>query len=212
MRVVLSRFPMEIYRGVAGIIGRRLRSFILAAEALETRPGFEQRAIDGEMFVREQTGRACLCEDRVEERTGNVALEQAVPIFAERRRRPDRVVHPQPDKPSKQHAVVDLFHQQALAPYGVERLQHQRAQQLLGGNRRPTNIRIHLRKARRQVGEHAVRHHANRAQRMIGAHALLGRQVTEHVAGLLVGSTHVVAPFRNVGSIVVRRDHDVDPS
>src|SRR5207248_5783309 len=70
LRVVLSRFPMEIYRGVAGIIGRRLRSFMLAAEALETRPGFEQRAIDGEVFVREQTRRACLCERSEERRVG----------------------------------------------------------------------------------------------------------------------------------------------
>jgi hypothetical protein len=29
--------------------------------------------------------------------------------------------------------------------------------------------------------------------------------------GLLVGSTHRVAPFRKMGSIVVRLDHDVDP-
>lgn len=57
----------------------------------------------------------------------------------------------------------------------------------------------------------AVGHHANRAQRMIGAYALLGRYITEHVAGLLVGSTHAVAPFTNFGSIVVRRDDEVDP-
>jgi hypothetical protein len=57
-----------------------------------------------------------------------------------------------------------------------------------------------LRKARRQLGEHAVGHHANGAQRMFGAHALLGRHITEHVAGLLVGATQAVASFTNVGT------------
>jgi hypothetical protein len=46
---------------------------------------------------------------------------------------------------------------------------------------------------------------------MVRAHALLRRQITKHAAGLIVGSTHSAAPFRVVGSIVVRRDHDVDP-
>ena len=54
MRVVPSRFAMDIHGGIAGIIGRRLRSFILPTEALETGPGFEQGAIHGEVFVKER--------------------------------------------------------------------------------------------------------------------------------------------------------------
>lgn len=67
MRVVLSRFPMEIHRRIAGIVGRRLRPFALATKALETRPSLEQHAIDGEVFVREQTRGARLSQDRVKE-------------------------------------------------------------------------------------------------------------------------------------------------
>jgi hypothetical protein len=37
------------------------------------------------------------------------------------------------------------------------------------------------------------------------------RQITEHVARLIVGCTHPVAPFRKVGSIVGRWDDHVDP-
>jgi hypothetical protein len=40
---------------------------------------------------------------------------------------------------------------------------------------------------------------------------LLRDHVTEHVASLLVGSAHSVAPFARSGSMVVRGDHDVDP-
>ena len=52
---------------------------------------------------------------------------------------------------------------------------------------------------------------ADRAERMIGRHALFRRQVTEHVMGLLIVSAHDVAPFSNIGSMVVRRDRSVDP-
>ena len=38
-----------------------------------------------------------------------------------------------------------------------------------------------------------------------------GSTVTEHVMGLLIVSAHDVAPFSNIGSMVVRRDRSVDP-
>jgi hypothetical protein len=56
-----------------------------------------------------------LVDHGIEEGTGDVRLEQALAILAERRRRPDRLVETQPDEPPKQEAVVDLFNQQPLA-------------------------------------------------------------------------------------------------
>ena len=78
MRVVPSRFPMKVHRRVPRIVRRRRRSGICAAEALETRPRFQQRPIDREVFVREQTRRAGLGEDLVKERGGDVTLKQPV--------------------------------------------------------------------------------------------------------------------------------------
>jgi hypothetical protein len=43
------------------------------------------------------------------------------------------------------------------------------------------------------------------------SHALLRRQMTEDVAGLLVRSAHPLAPVERSASMVVRRDRDVDP-
>jgi hypothetical protein len=202
---------MEIHGRIARIVGRGRRPFILAAEALETGPGFQQRAIDREVFVREQARRARLGEDAIKERGGDVTLQQPISILAESCRRPDRVIHAEADKPPVQHAVVDLLHQEPLAAHRVERLNQQGPQQLLRGNRRPADVGVHLRESRRQRGEYLVGHAPNRAQGMVRAYPLLRRQVTEHAAGLVVGSTHPAAPFRVVGSIVVRRDHDVDP-
>src|SRR5262249_44649105 len=84
-------------------------------------------------------------------------------------------------------------------------------QQLLRRNRRAADIGVHLGEARRQRGQHLVGHPANHTQRMVLADTLLGRRITEHVTGLLVRSTHAVAPFARGGSMVGRRDHNVDP-
>jgi hypothetical protein len=169
---------------------------VRALETFETGPGLEQRAVHREVFVREQAGLSRLAAHGVKKRAGDIAGEQALAILAEGGVRPDRLIHTEADKPSIQHAVVDLFHQQPLAAHRVERLEQQRAQQLLGWNRRPAHVRVHLGKARRQLGEHAVGHRPNGPEWMIGADALFGREVTEHVTGLLVWSTHAIAPFK----------------
>jgi hypothetical protein len=48
------------------------------------------------------------------------------------------------------------------------------------------------------------------SQRMVGANAILRHQATLDRAGPLVGSTHRIAPSRNGGGMVVRREHKVD--
>ncbi len=50
---VAAPFAMEIYRGIPRVVRRRRRS-ALALEALETRPGVDQHAIDGEVFIGQQ--------------------------------------------------------------------------------------------------------------------------------------------------------------
>jgi hypothetical protein len=133
------------------------------------------------MFVREQPRRARVGEDRVKERTRDIALQQAVPVLTKGGRRPDWVIHAEADKPPVQHAVVDLLHQQPLAAHRVERLNQQGPQQLLRRNRRPADVGVHLRESRRQRGEHLVGHAPNRAQRMVRAHApsLVGRMIRQ---------------------------------
>jgi hypothetical protein len=93
------------------------------------------------------------------------------------------------------HAVVDLFHQEPFTADRVERPEQQRPQQLLGRDQRATDVGVHRREPRRQLGEHPIRHRPNNPQRVIGAHALLRREVTEHVIRLVVGSTHPATPL-----------------
>jgi hypothetical protein len=55
-----------------------------------------------------------------------------------------------------------------------------------------------------------VGHPAHRPHGMIGRHALLRRRITEQGIGVLVISTHRVAPVPEDGIMVVQRDHRVD--
>src|SRR5437764_5568890 len=145
MRVVPARFAMKVDRRIPWVFGWRGLIVVLAAKALEAGPRLEQRPIDGEMLVGEEVGSARLRQDGMQERRGDVALQQPITILAERRRRPDRIVHPEVNEPAKQYAVVDLLHQQPLAADRVEILEQQRTEELLRRNRRAPDVGIHLR-------------------------------------------------------------------
>ena len=57
VRVVGSACAMKIDRRIPGVIGRGPLRFRARAEALQARPRFPLRAVDGEVFVGQQTGR-----------------------------------------------------------------------------------------------------------------------------------------------------------
>jgi hypothetical protein len=92
MRVVLPALPVEVDRRVPRIIGGRRLARILPLKALETGPRLEHRAVNREVLIGQQAGRLRLRTDRVEERRCDIALEEAVAILGERRRRPNRFV------------------------------------------------------------------------------------------------------------------------
>jgi hypothetical protein len=90
---------VEIDGWIPRIIGRRRGRGVRALKTLQTRPRLEHGPIDGEGLVRHQARLARLMDHRVEERAGDIRLQQPVAILAERRRRPDRLVQAQPDEP-----------------------------------------------------------------------------------------------------------------
>lgn len=117
-----------------GWIAPRARGWILIprTETLPGRLGLERRAVDGEVLARQQVRRVGVDQDRVEERGGNVAVQQPTTILREGRA--DHTgSHAQADKPPKQQVVVQLFDQLAFAANRVERLQQQGAEELHGG-------------------------------------------------------------------------------
>lgn len=212
VRRVAAPLAPKGHARIARIIGGRLGRGVASLETFLTGPGFQQRPIDGEMFVRQQAGDAGLTADRIEERRGDVASQQALTVLAERGRRPDRIVHVQADEPAEEQVVLQFFHQQPLAAHGVQHLQQQRAQQLFRRHRGTSDRRVERVELRRQLAERGVRHRANRAQRMVGGNPLFRREITEQVFGLLIVSAQRDAPGRDVVARIVVRDRPVvDP-
>ena len=85
---------------------------------------------------------------------------------------------------------MELLHEQPLAPHGVQHLQKQRAQQLLGRDRRPPNPRVELTELGRQLRQNPVDHAADRAQGVIRRDSLLKRQIAPHPSLLPIVTTH----------------------
>ena len=210
VRIVAPPFAVEVDRGIPGILGGAARLGGSAPEAFQAGPGFQLGPVHREVFIREQAGCPGLGPHGVEERGGDIARQQPIPILGKRRGMPDGVVHIQPDEPPEQKVVIEFLHQQPFAPDRVEHLQHQGAQQLLGRDRRTTCLSVQVGEPSRHRVQRLVRQRPDRSQRMVGRHPVFRRQVAEHVGGLLIVSAHDGAPF-SVGSMVVRRDRSVDP-
>ncbi len=128
------------------------------------------RAVHREVLVRHPSLLSRERHGRLQKFPGHLRFQQPVPIFAEHRRVPHRVVQIQPHKPAEQYVVVHLLHQQTLAAHRIEHLQQLRAQELFGRNRRPARFRVHLVELRRKLFQDLVNHRADRSQRMNLAH------------------------------------------
>ena len=137
------------------------------------------------MLVGQQAALPRVRDHAIEERVRDVAGEQALAVLGEDGGIPDGIVHLEPDEPTEQQVIVELFHQQALAADRVQHLQQLGAQELLRGDRWSAHAGVELGEARRQVPQHAVDETAHRAQRMIRRDALLHRDVAPHRALLV---------------------------
>jgi hypothetical protein len=75
--LVRALLPVKVHRGIAGIIRRRSRLALLWLKALQTCPGFQQRAVHGEMFVRGQPLSPRLRYHACQKLLGHIRLQQA---------------------------------------------------------------------------------------------------------------------------------------
>jgi hypothetical protein len=181
MRLVLPVLAPEVAPIAIGVA-------IFPLETLLTRPRLEQRAVDGEVFVRHQIGRTR--DHALKEAVGHGVLQQPIAILREDRRHPDRFIHLQAHEPPKQDVVIELLHQQPLTPNRVEQLQQLRPHEALGRNRRPAVLRVERIKLARHLPQDLIDKRANGAERVILGHALLGRHIAEHRTRLTIVSSH----------------------
>ena len=115
MRVVLALLAMEIAFSIASTaaglaLARRRIAALFWYKALHAGPGLDQRAIHREVLAGKQLAYLRKVQHLSEELGRDIAREQPIPVLAEYRRIPHRIVRRQPDKPAEQQIVVELLH------------------------------------------------------------------------------------------------------
>ena len=123
MRIVLSNLSFEVnFRIPTTTTSRVSIVAALRMKALQRGPSLDKRPIDGKMLIGQQTALLCLRSDRFEEQRSHFMINQTFPIFGEGRMIPDRIVHGQAHKPTKQQIVIQLLYQHPFATNGIQDL------------------------------------------------------------------------------------------
>ena len=190
MRIVRALLAAKVVRVIAVTASARTAGAVLGSKTLVRRPGCDHRAVDAEMFIAQKACHPSLLDDRLEKFARDIRLEQPIPVLAEGRVIPHRLVHRQPDEPSEKQVVLELLNQQPLASDRVENLQQQCPNQPLGRDGRPARLRVepleppvHL---RQRLGDHR----ADGPQRMLRRNPRFRGDVAEHRFLLRIRSTH----------------------
>src|SRR5207249_7730521 len=151
---VRAFFTAEVNRWVATVIGRFVRGrLVLGPEALEAGGGFDQRAVNGEVLVREQPQRIGLAHHRVEELHGDDMLQQPTSVLAERRLVEAGFHQTHVQKPPPQQLEVQFFTKGTFAAHRVQADQQRRLEQSLWWDRRPPASAVHHIEGGRQLDE-----------------------------------------------------------
>src|SRR5258706_7449775 len=174
VRLVAALLTAKVHARVAGIIvSRPFPRSLNRLKALLAGPRLQQRAINSEVLLGHQASPLSFLDDLCQKFTGDIPSKEAVPVLAERRGVPHRVVHRQPYKPPKQQVVIELLHQHALAPNRVQHLNQQGSEQLLRRYRRPAYLRIQLLEQRRKLLEDPVHDLADAPKRVVPRNTFL---------------------------------------
>jgi len=182
------------------ITTRARRLAVFSLEALERRPRLDQRAIDREVLIRQQPLGARLLDDASKERPRDIVLDQARPVYRERRviKREALQIHVQ--EPAKQHVVVEHLAEQALGPHRIQRDQETALQQPLGGNRGSAAVGVH----RLQHGTHRTEFGIglclDRPQRVIRRDAFFDREIAEQAALRINVTARSCSPVNGLSS------------
>src|SRR5882757_920175 len=169
---------------------RSRTSAILRSERFHRGPGLNQRAIDTEVFIREQLKGARFAHHRVKEFQSHLFARQALAVLAERGGVERSFLKAHVQEPAEQNVVIERLAKEPITAYRVQCDQQLRLQQALRWNRRATNSAVEPIQYRADLLQRRIRVSFDRAQRMLDRHALIGREVTEHVRLRIYMTTH----------------------
>jgi site-specific DNA recombinase len=158
VRRVGALLTMEVHAGVARIVGRRRRGWlVLGTETLETGRSFNQRPVHREVLVRQQPQATGSQHDLIEELLTHAVFQQALAILAKGRRIETRFDQTHVQKPAEQQVVGQFLTERAFTAHRVQTDQQRGFQQPLGRQRRATVVGVHHLKQRRQSGQRLIR-------------------------------------------------------
>ena len=189
----------ELFRlvfGGAGGAGRAARIVVrrrvarLGLKALHGRPGLHKGAVDREVVVRQQRCDLSMGQDRRHHLARHLGRQQAVPVLAEDRGDPHRIVDAEADKPPEQEVVLHLLHQLALGPDREQDLDQARPDQPLRRDRGPAEVGVERRELPIEAGERIVDHLPDRAQRVPRRDARLQINIAEQRPARLIRPAH----------------------
>ena len=178
VRVVAALFPTEVHARVAGILVLRGLDLggigpVLAHEAFQAGPRFDERAVGGEVGVAAPAFLTAQVIDLGEEEFGHVGGKDALVVLGE-----DAVVKAAfaelpVQEPEPEQIVAELLAEEAFTADGVEGGEHAGLEQLLGRDAGPAQFLVELVEEGRELLKHEVHAALNGAQWMAAGHALV---------------------------------------
>jgi len=201
MAGVAATLAMEVDVGVSSAVaGRGLLALVPidGSQALQSRGGFDEGAVDGEVLTGEQLVRLGLPADRGEEGLRDLAGEQARAVLREARRVEDRLVEGQAHEPAQEEVVAQLLDEAPLGGDRVEDLDELRPQQILRSDRGTASRGVEPIERRAHLLEGRIDHDADRAQRMVARHNVFESRHDDEPRLPLLIPPHRALPIRDL--------------
>ena len=207
---IRARLAAEIDRGVARIIRRVGVVGAPGLKALKTGPGLDQRAVHGEVLIREQPFALRDPHHDIEELRGHLVFHQPLAVLGERRGIEGRLLQVHVEEPAKQDVVIEHLAEQPVRAHRIQRNQKTGLQQPLRRDRGPPRRAVHLLEGPRELHQGLVAEPLDGPQRMRGRHSRLGREVTEQMRLGVEVTAHANAPWVGLRDFTAHRSvHEV---
>src|SRR2546421_992519 len=153
-------------------------------EALERGPGLEQGAVNGEVLVGEQVQLTSLVEHGLEEESADVVLQEPVAVLGEGALVESGVLDVEVHEPLEEEIVLEPLAELALAANRIEGDQEAGLEQVLGRDRGPALLGIHLVEDRAQLRKRRLYKRLHAPNRVVGGDELIsGDREEGHLAG-----------------------------
>src|SRR5437899_8853672 len=153
-------------------------------EALERGPGLEQGAVNGEVLIGEQLQLTSLVEHGLEEESADVVLQEPVAVLGEGALVESGVLDVEVQEPLEEEIVLEPLAELALAANRIEGDQEAGLEQVLGRDRGPALLGIHLVEDRAQLRERRLYKRLHAPNRVLGGDELIsGDREEGHLAG-----------------------------